>query len=469
MSGPASLRAEPDPTRIPERRRRLELPTWFLVATALALIGLKPLFDIPGEKTAHDTVDLGFVASTAGAVLMVAAFVLVVAMTRRLPGKVTPALVALLTLGLLSVVSLLAVPAREAFIDQFAVTGLRDIFGPYVPPARGTLTQAAQLAVGFAPITLIAVMYAKPEWFTMDRIRWVLQLVLLGAVAHSVIAWLQVAGVVDYTFFFKLPGGNIGRASGGYFHPASLGRLLIFAVFILYVAGDRLRLKPVFRFGLLALMVGTTVVTTHRLTILCVGILVAAMELRRLPALLRWIRRLPLRLTAPAVLLLVVGLVVLLIRWGPFLWARARFLVTQIGSLNPDSKDFMRGRGEIWVELSQAWRDAPLDVWLFGLGYEPWNTHSDPIRVFVVWGVLGLACMAVICTVLWRTTGELLTFEGQWALVVLYFTAAVFAVTQKPTSYSYFMWLFLFSHILVVAVYPRAALTSGAVRNGDHP
>ncbi|MFI9530544.1 hypothetical protein [Micromonospora rosaria] len=454
MNQPAStLHADPEPGR--SAGRRLESPTWYLVVAALALLGLKPLFDIPGPKTAQDSMDAGFVASTLGALLMVLAFVGVLVMTRRLPGKLTPALVALLVLGLLSVADLLLLPSRADFVDQFAATGLRDIFGSYVEPTRGTLTQAAQLAVGFAPVVLLAVLLARPHWFSADRIRWVLLLVLFGAVVHAGIAWLQVAGLVDYTFFFKLPGGNIGRASGGYFHPASLGRLLLFAVFILYAAGDRLRIRPVLRFALIAVMVATAVVSTHRLTILCVGLVVVAMELRRLPALLRWVRGLPLRIAVPAGLVLAAGVAVLLVGWGSFLWDRARFLVTQIGSLDLNSKDFMRGRGEIWYEIAQAWGGAPVDVWLTGLGYEPWNTHSDPIRVFVVWGVLGLVCMGVILAALWRTTSRLTTFDGQWALAVLYFTSAVFAVTQKPTAYSYFMWLFLFSHVLVIAVHPR--------------
>ncbi|RKN49519.1 hypothetical protein D7223_08570 [Micromonospora endolithica] len=461
------MSVESDPARSPERRRRLESPAWALVVAALAVVGLKSLFDIPGAKTAQDTFDLGFVASTIGAGLMVGAFLLVLLMSRRLPGRLTVALAALLLLGVLSAASLLLVPTRAGFLDQFEVTGLRDIFGPYVDPTRGILTQAAQLAVGFAPITLLAVMVVRPHWFTLERIRWVLLLVLFGAVTHSGIAWLQVAGVVDYTFFFKLPGGNIGRASGGYFHPASLGRLLIFAVFILYVAGDRLRIRPAARFALLVILVATAVVSTHRLTIFCVGIIVATMELRRLPGLLRWARGLSPRVTVPAGLLLLVGGIVLLIRWGPFLWERVRFLVTQIGSLDPQSKNFIRGRGEIWFELAQAWRDAPLDVWLLGLGFEPWNSHSDPIRVFVVWGLLGLVSMAAIFTVLWRTASERMTFRGQWALAVLYLTAAVFAVTQKPTSYSYFMWLFLFSHVMVVAAYPRDEPVPDAVRNGN--
>lgn len=450
-------------------RRYLWSSAWTMAVGAMALMGVKPLFDIPGKKAAADTVDAGMVATTTGALLMVASFVVVAAMSKRIPAKLAPALIALLVLGVFSAVNLLAVPARDDFLQNFTATNMRDIFGSYVPPVDGTLTQAAQLAVGFAPVTLLAVMLVKPGWFSVERMRWVLLLVVFGAVVHSAIAWLQVAGVVPYTFFFKLPTGNIGRASGAYFHPASLGRLLIFAVFILYAAGDRLRLKPLPRYSILALLVATAIVSTHRLTILCVAIMVVGLERRRLPLLLQWIYGLRFRTAVSAGVILVVLAVVLVIRWGSFLWDRGLFLLTQVGSLDITSKEFMRGRGEIWFEIAEVWRHAAVDVWLIGLGYEPWNTHSDPLRIFVVWGLLGVILMTVILVTLWRVTRSLIGAEGRWALSVLYIAAAFFAITQKPTSYPYFMWLFILSHMLVIAVYPRVdALSPDAVRNGGH-
>lgn len=457
------------PTWRSEWHQPLQLFAGILVAAVLVLIGVKPLLDIPGEKVAYDVVDAGAVATTTGAVLMVLAFLLVAATTRTFPKQLVPAFIALVLLGALSVINLLAVPARADFLQLFQVSGLRDIFGPYVPPAKGNLTQAAQFAVGFAAVALIGLMLVRPNWFTLHRLRWVLLLVLLGAVVHSIIAWLQVAGVVPYTFFFKLPGGNIGRASGGYFHPASLGRLLIFAVFILYAAGDRLRLHTLVRLLAIALMVATALVTMHRVTILCVGLVVVAMEVRRLPQLLRWLARLPIRVTVAAGIALTVLLAALMLRWGISLWERGRFLLTQIGSLDVTSKNFMRGRGEIWQKYADAWGGAPLDVWLLGVGYEPWNTHSDPLRVFVVWGLLGVVLMTIVFVTLWWLARKLVNAEGRWALAVLYVATAAFALTQKPTAYPYFMWLFFLCHMLLIATHPRAdTLPMGTTSNGGH-
>ncbi|MGW5666816.1 hypothetical protein [Micromonospora sp. NPDC003776] len=434
---------------------RLELVAWILTALSLVIVGVKPLLDIPGPKVPYDTVDAGMVATLIGALFMALALGLVVFRVRRVSAGLALALGALLLLGLLSAIDMLLLAPRDEFVQTFAATGLRDIFGSYVPPEKGITTQAAQVAVGFAPVALFAVMLIKRDWFTAEWMRWVTLLVVAGAVVHCLIAWLQVAGIVPYTFFFKLPGGNIGRASGGYFHPASLGRLLIFAVFFLYAAGDRLRLRPALRLAVLALLVATTVVSTHRVSLACVLMIIAAIEVRRVPAMVSWVRGLPLKVTVAGAAAVGVVLVALFVRFGGFLWQRAVFLVDHVGSLDVTDKDFMRGRGEIWRSYAHAWGDAPAGVWLTGLGYEPWNAHSDSVRIFVVWGILGLALMGVVFVGLWRTTSPLVTDEARWALGVLYLTSAVFALTQKPTSYSYFMWLFIFGHMLLVTFQPR--------------
>jgi hypothetical protein len=441
-----------------------------MTVLAMAMIGVKPFFDIFGKKVAEDTVDAGMVATVIGAILMVGAFVAAAVTARRVLTNLAPSLAALLILGLFSVISLLLVSVREDFLQVFSTANVVKIFGPYITPENGIVTQAAQLAVGFAPVVLLAVMLSKPEWFDVKLMRWVVLLVVLGAVAHAVIAWLQVAGVVPYTYFFNLWTGKVGRASGGYFHPASLGRLLIFAVFLLYAAGDRLRLKPLARYGVVALLLATAVVSTHRITILCVAFVIVAFEARRLPELLPQIYNLPFRTAVWGAGALVVLLVLAAIRWGAYLLDRALFLVTQIGSLNPTHDDFLHGRGQIWFRMAEVWQGAPFDVWLIGLGYEPWNTHSDPLRVFVVWGLVGVVLMTLIFVNLWRVTRRRIAAEARWMLSVLYAVTIVSALTQKPTSYSYFMWLFFLSLILLVAFHPRAEAPAAVTTDpdGDH-
>lgn len=459
--------------QIKDSGRRLGRYPWaaaqIMAALAMMFIGVKSFFDIFGEKVAADTVDAGMVATVIGALLMVGSFVATIIALRRFPTTLAPSVIAVLILGLFSIVGLLAISARADFVQIFATADVREIFGPHVSPKSGVITQGAQLAVGFAPIALMAVMFVKPDWFSLERLRWVLLLVILGAVAHSVIAWLQVVGVVPYTYFFNLMSGKVGRASGGYFHPASLGRLLIFAVYILYAAGGRLRLGATARYGVVAFLAATAVVSTHRITILCVALVIVAFELRRLPDLVRQISDLPFRTAVWGAAVLVVLMVLGAIRWGGYLWDRALFLLTQVGSLNPTNDEFLHGRGQIWFRVAEVWQDAPWDVWLIGLGYEPWNTHADPLRIFVVWGLLGLILMAIIFVNLWRMTKRAITVEARWMLTILYVLTMISAMTQKPTSYSYFMWLFFLSLMLLVRFFPVASAPVGVPTdaNGD--
>lgn len=451
------------------KHQRLWAAAQGMTMVALALIGIKPLLDIPGEKIPQDTVDAGLIGTAIGAMLMIVALVVVSVLRRRLPARLLPGLVALLILGLLSAVSLFLVSTRDDFLQIFTVTGLRDIFGPYIPPRNGIITQAAQFGSGFAPVALLALVLIKPDWFSLRRIRWVLWAVLIGTLAHSVIAWLQVAGLVPYTFFFRLPGGDLGRASGGYFHPASLGRLLIFAAFIIYAARHELRVKALWRYVMLAVVVATAVVTTHRVTIFSVALIVLVFEARRFRLLLHQLSNLRFRTAVWAAAALVGVVVLVLLRWGSQLWDRALFLVSHVGSLNITSRDFLRGRGEIWFEYVRAWTEARPDVWIFGLGYEPWNTHNDLLRIFVVWGVVGLALMTLVFTNVWRVTRQAISKEARWMLLLVYIVAIPSVFMQRPTAYPYFMWLFFLVHALLIVAYRNVdpASAGGELTKGD--
>jgi hypothetical protein len=322
---------------------------------------------------------------------------------------------------------------------------------------EGTLSTTFTLLASFAPVTLLAVVFLWRSWFATEKLRWTVLVFLFGTLVHCVIAVLQTAGVVAYTFFFQLPTGPIGRPSGAYFHPASLGRLLIFAVFAIYVFGNRLRLHILLRYGLIALFLGTAVITTHRATILCILIFVAAFEVRRIPAAFRAVKdgRVSGKVTIPAGAILILLAIVAAIRWSGSVWRHLTFLATNIGSLNISSGEFLSGRGEIWSAIATRWSHAGADIWLIGVGYEPWNTHSDFVRVPVVWGLLGTVAMGLVFFSLWRTTQRTVNAEGRWALAALYVMAAFFAFTQLPTSYPYFMWLFVLSHILLIVNCPR--------------
>ena len=432
---------------------------------ALAIIAIKPILDFQGEKTPYDAVDLGTLASGVGAVLMVVSFCAVLLASRRITAEAlaAPALVAALLL--LSITNLMAAPWRGALFHTFSMPQ-PELFGPPVDPASGIVVDAAKLALGFAPVALFSVVLLREHWFSAPRMSWVAHGILIGAAAHALVAWLQLLGVVEYTFFFRLPGGSIGRASGGYYHPTSLGGLLIVAVFLCYAVYPRLGWSGRRRYAFVAFLLATAAITLHRMTILCVLLLIAGFELIRVHEALRSgrIRRRTLR--DAAAILAAAGAATLVVarRWGGEIAEAATFLTSQaVGALQLGTDAFLRGRGMIWSEYARVWSDAPVDVWLTGIGFEPWNTHNDALRVGVVWGVVGLLLMGLVLMKLVVAAWRRVDRRGRWALVCLYATFAAFGSTQKPTAYPYFIWMFVITHVLLIVLARRVERGAGAV------
>ncbi|MFI2662687.1 hypothetical protein [Micromonospora carbonacea] len=468
MDSPTPLTA-PGPRLAGGTPERLDRAAGHLAAAALALIAVKPLLDI-GERDAGGGVDLGVLLSAVGAGCMLAALAAAVLAARRLPPR--PVLAMLLALALLLVVSGFSYLAAGPRADLLALFDIRryPIYGPRLDPASAIPAEAVRLLVSFAPVALIGMALLSPARFPVRRLAGVAAVVLAGAVVHCALAWLQVAGVVPYSFYFELPGQKIGRASGGYYHPMSLGRLLMFSVFLCYVlgdrlraAGDRLRLTPLRRYALIGLFVATGAVSLHRLTIGCLLVIVAAFEARRLGALraalgTRVGRR---RVVAVAAGLVAAGGVAVALA-GETVRDRAGVALTEVGSLDVRSDTFMHGRGAIWNDVARVLHRSTPDVWLFGFGYEPWDMHNDLLRILVVWGVVGLVAVVGIVAGLHVVVRRRCADPAQrWALGVLYAVFVLFGLTQKPMAYPYFMWLFLFGQLVILSLGGAAGASPG--------
>ncbi|PWR08649.1 hypothetical protein DKT68_14705 [Micromonospora acroterricola] len=434
---------------------RHERTATHLATAALALVAVKPLLDI-GEKDAGGGIDLGVVLTAIGAALMIAAFGLVALGARRMPPR--PLLLmagGLALLLVMSAVSYLLVGARDDLLDLFNVRRY-PIYGAHVEPTQAIPAEALRLIVGFAPIALLGLMLMRRSFISSRRIALVAGVVLLGAVVHCVLAWLQVAGVIPYSFYFELANWQkIGRASGGYYHPMSLGRLLIFSVFLIYVLKDRLWVPAAVRYALVGLFVATGAVSLHRFTIVCLVVIVAAFEARRVRDLIASRRaggRVDRRSAllgggAVAAVAAVVGGL-----WGGAIWERVRVALTEVGSLDVRSDTFMHGRGAIWNDVADILGRSSLDVWLFGFGYEPWDMHNDWLRVMVIWGLVGVVLTGAILVGLYRVVRASVGRSGRLALVVLFATLVIFGLTQKPLAYPYFLWLFFLGAMAVLAV-----------------
>ncbi|MGW4291828.1 O-antigen ligase family protein [Micromonospora chersina] len=441
---------------------RIERLARHAVTGALALVAVKPLLDV-GESKAGDALDVGVVVTVLGALLMLGTLAAVVYAGRRLPARpLLYMLVALVAMLVMSGIDYLAVPARQDLLELFDVRRY-SIYGPHLEPTSAIPAEALRLVVGFAPLALLGLALLRPGWLRSRRLAVVAGVVVVAAVVHCVLAWLQVAGVLPYSFYFELPGQKIGRASGGYYHPMSLGRLLMFAVFLIYVLGDRLRVRAAVRYALIALFVATGVVSLHRFTIVCLAVIVVAFEARRLRGWRAGMtrRRLPLAVGAAVVVVAAVA--------GALSSAtirnKAHVTLTEVGSLDVRSDTFMHGRGAIWNDVAEILHRSPLDVWLFGFGYEPWDMHNDWLRVLVIWGVVGVGLTIAVLVGLYRLIRAQLSPAGRLPLAVLYATLVLFGLTQKPLAYPYFLWLFVFGAVLLISI--DRETTAVAEEGGD--
>lgn len=105
----------------------------------------------------------------------------------------------------------------------------------------------------------------------------------------------------------------------------------------------------------------------------------------------------------------------------------------------------------IWKELFAFWSTAPLSVWILGLGYEPWNSHNDVLRLLLVHGFLGAAMIATALALLVLATLRRVAPHRRrdaWLIAIILLLAAT---TQKPTAYPYFIWLFVVSLAFIAA------------------
>ncbi|GIH02662.1 hypothetical protein Rhe02_07290 [Rhizocola hellebori] len=446
------LRPPPSASDDPEQAESIRGITFWSVIASLAFLSAKPLLDIIGEEPGANVIDFGTILTMIGGAFMVIALLTGSLNAARLPWSLFLIFAAVAIMLLLSAMSYLAISSRGELLEPFK-HHRTVIFGPFVPPSIGVPREALRLIVSFAPLALIGVMMRYGKAIASRLLRYTALAIVGGALVHCLIAWLQVLGVVEYSFYFIMPGVYMGRPSGGYNHPMSLGRLLIFCVFILYVGYERLRLGPVKHYALIAVLFGTTLISTHRLSIICVTMVIALFEGRRLRAL-----RGRQRLNRKTVTVSVVGVAALALVtvgiMGDYLTSRVKVMFAAVGSWDVGSDRFLNGRGAVWTDTARAFGKSTWDIWLFGFGYEPWDMHNDLARIAVVWGAAGVILTVAMLVILYRFTRSMISVRGRLALAILYLVLLSFGLTQKPTSYPYFMWLFLFCHMLILGYYP---------------
>lgn len=394
--------------------RRFRIP-W--ESTALILIVFKPIADALAVASPEVQVDFGTLWTSLSFVLL-AAWLL----TRKRAGASTWLFVFLL--GLL---------AGWTVIQVSMLAG---------PPA---LLEGSRVLVSFAPAVILLNRRAQ-----VLSIRWRRYVVwFLAAVGvHVVAAWLQFAGLLGTTYTQL----GQGRPSGLFFHPVSLGYLLVSALLVvslLHMRGVIARSHAV----LFALCIAASVViSTHRASAVVTAALMIAWMLATM------VRSRPINkkfvgvTTAICIFVAIVAAASTPLWIGPVREAGEGLVgPISVQDLDPTSERFLRGRGEIWLQtIDEYLRSGPVQL-MFGFGHQTLDPHTDYLRIVFVHGLVG-GSIVVAVLLLWillpyRRTDR----TGRIWIGLAVVAMAMYAITIKPTSFPSFVWAWTFLFWLTVA------------------
>lgn len=297
------------------------------------------------------------------------------------------------------------------------------------------LVESAKVAAGFAPAVILLDATRRPEIRRSLR-RWAAVFVASLGV-HVGVAWLQFFGLVSTTY----QQAGSGRPSGLYFHPVTLGYVLVAALLVIAVLHQRRQVATWLGLPLAGLVTLTIVIGTHRTSVIA-ALLVIGWWL--LSSTVRW-QRFHLRslvFTTLLTSLLVIASVVTLPLWVGAA-KRAASGVTSVvtsGDLDPTSDRFLRGRGQRWDAALETMATAMVAERLVGFGYQVVDPHSDYLRLPLVHGVLGSLLVLTALGFFWLSAFRQADLLGTAWLTAALTAMALFAITTKPTSYPSFIW-----------------------------
>lgn len=319
------------------------------------------------------------------------------------------------------------------------------------------LNESAKVFSGLAPLFLLPLAAeTRMNSGTIQKFFW---LMVFSAATHAGVALLQVLGHVDFTYFQRSGGVTAGRPSGGYFHPVSLAFFFFMIALFTNLLADRKLIGRFWRLTMLALSLGGVLLTTHRAS------LVAALSALSIYSVIVLIRRRQIRINYVAVTL------VLLLGVGGFFSiapaSRTAALFSGVTDfISAETFDpsndagFLRGRGLRWGATIDFLREAPLQTQLFGVGYQPLDPHNDYLRFLLVNGWFGVISIGVSILLMTLWLMKRLDDSGRIHLCVLMVATAVFSITVKPSTYTYYMWLIAAFCIVLLQLYPRHVAAS---------
>lgn len=333
------------------------------------------------------------------------------------------------------------------------------------------LASWARLLVGFSPLLLLPALQGVSPRNRASMLTRTAIVLLLCSLVPVLIAWLQYFGFLEFSYFDYYLGQRIGRPSGGYFQPNSLGRLMVFDVVIVVMLSWKRVLSP--RASAIAITAysATALISTHRTSIVSLvavlAILLAFEVIRRSGFRLARVALLTFSLvivtSAIAVFTLVPGIPTADIR----LVETVRVIVDSFSTVSTsslDDGDFLRGRARIWQATVTLVAESDVSQQLFGQGYEPLEAHNDTLRVLLMHGLVGLAAYAILLGGVFVWAASKTNLQGRACIVAIYTYLILFGITLHPTGYPFFIWMFLF-----VLAFASSSFSRGRSHVGGHP
>lgn len=236
---------------------------------------------------------------------------------------------------------------------------------------------------------------------SLNKINQVMGFFVIVTLVPIFITFLQVAGVVKYTYFDYLMGTVISRGSGGYRQPSVLTRFcsigLLYALYLLEIIGKRDK-RRIFLWAYIGLNLAAVIFSYHRtgyfLVVFIIGLWFFLKDKKRALKLL-------LRGTAAlcGMLIVFVLLYKLQLISVKITVLKEMLSFSNIVSRNADGSinGILRGRGKILNDLFEGFRTNPFRYTLFGNGVnENPVTHiaivgADMELIRVLWngGIIG--------------------------------------------------------------------------------
>lgn len=403
----------------------IRLPRLTLADAAVVIVATKPLLDALSERTREVRFDLGSTWT------LLALLLLVVDLLRsyRVP-------LAAWALRIAASV-LVGVGVLRGLVEQNPTIAL----------------EWARVAAGLAPAAILLGAWVRGS---LPTVMWRWRLLFAASIGlHASVAWLQFFGIVGTTY----QQAGVGRPSGLFYHPITLGYLLVAVMVFLAVRSARGGMPRWIALLTASVAYVTIIVTTHRTSFIVGSFVLVAWAL--LTALRT--RRVRLAVVTAASVGLVLAASIGALTFPSWSGTATRAVaglsnVITAEDLDLTSDRFLRGRGQRWMNALSLIESGGTAEWLFGFGYEAVDPHSDYIRLPLVHGVLGSLVVLIGLAAFWVAVLRLADGPSRWWLIILIAAMALFAVTAKPTSYPSFMWAWTI--VALVTTAPERATRS---------